>query len=109
MKPIKPTQLTWACCTSTIGGPCGHRSPPTTFELPQPTEEENDAAAAAVFDPDAEPGPWEITCPLCQGATVTVLAEESSSGFSGAPIFWYELSCGHQAVDASADTIEWVM
>lgn len=49
--------------------------------------------------------PHLTECPEgCSG--VEIEDEGSSVGFSGAPIYWTNYSCGHQEVDATADVLE---
>jgi len=37
-----------------------------------------------------------------------VESSEQTDGFTGAPIYFINLTCGHSDVDASQDTLDWV-
>jgi hypothetical protein len=54
---------------------------------------------------------WECACPpieWCEKCEMyrQVVDGGSAAGFTGAPILWSDLDCGHQVVDASADVLE---
>lgn len=49
---------------------------------------------------------YEIAwCAECEDFQV-VRDGGSTSGFTGAPIYWTDFGCGHQEVDASADNLD---
>lgn len=53
-------------------------------------------------DEDDEDG---IYCEACREYR-EVIESGSSEGFTGSPIHWATLSCGHQEIDDSADSLE---
>lgn len=53
-------------------------------------------------DEDDEDG---VYCEACREYR-EVIERGSSEGFTGSPIHWATLSCGHQEIDDSADSLE---
>lgn len=46
-----------------------------------------------------------LYCDLCQKSR-RVVEQQATPGFTGALIYWTELSCGHQHVDLNGDIID---
>jgi len=95
----------YPCCGHTDQDPCERQwyDEPGAFDLtknPHAFCEHEFGICDASFADD------ELTeCP--EGCTGVEIEDEGSSiGFSGAPIYWTNYSCGHQEVDATDDVLE---
>lgn len=94
----------YPCCGHTPDDPCGRQwyDEPGAFD-PQANPHcfcEHEYGICEVDEYDDE-----ITeCP--EGCTdVEVVERGTTEGYTGAPIYWTDYSCGHQEVDDSADNL----